>query len=80
METSVGQIDVGKLSARPCEYFGIVGCVLAPLGELRYPFQYSTPWPLMTSGGKTDGCSGERFDIFVTAFAHLRTNVNCGEL
>ena len=59
--TAVGQIDFGKVSSRPCEYFGVVGCVLAPLGELRAAVQYLIPRPLMTSGCKTTWCNGENF-------------------
>ena len=29
---SGGQIDIGKVCSRPCEYFGVVGCVLVTLG------------------------------------------------
>ena len=59
--TAVGQIDVGKVGTRPYEYFGVVGCVLAPLGELPAAVQYLIPRPLMTCGGKMIGCNGERF-------------------
>ena len=61
--TAVGQIDVGKVSTRPCEYFGVNGCVLAPLGEARVAVQYLILRPLITSGGKTTGRNGEGFDM-----------------
>ena len=78
--TSVGQIDVKKVKAHPCEYFGVVGCILAPLGKLQSPVQYLTPLPL-TSGGKTAGCNGARFDVFFCNCIYTVTaNVNCGEI
>ena len=42
MMTSIGQIDVRKVKAHLCEYFGVVGCTLAPLGKLQSPVQYLT--------------------------------------
>ena len=67
--TSVGQIDVRNVKAHLCEYF----CVLAPLGELQSPKSISDPMIFndLWTGGKTAGCNGEGFDIFVTAFAQL---------
>ena len=41
--TTVGQIGVGKVITRLCEYFCVVGRVLAPLGELRAAVQYLIP-------------------------------------
>ena len=38
--TTVGQIGVGKVSTPLNEYYGVIGCVLAPLGELRASVQY----------------------------------------
>ena len=61
--TSLGQIDVGKVSRRMCDFFGVVGCLLPPLGELQSGFQYLNPWSSMISGGKTAGHNGERFDM-----------------
>ena len=79
---SLGQIDAGKVSSRTCEYFGVFGCVLTPLGELQSAIQYVSPLPSMISGGKMAWRDGERFDMFFffTAFALLLTNVNCGEI
>ena len=57
------EIDVGKVSTRPYEYFGVAGCVLAPLCDLQAAVQYPIPRPLITSGGKTTGCNGESFDM-----------------
>ena len=61
--TAVSQIDVGKVSTRPCEYFGVNDCFLAPLDELQAAVQYLILRPLITSGGKTTGCNGESFDM-----------------
>ena len=61
--TVVGQIGFGKASTRPCEYFDVVGCVLAPLGELRAAVQYLILWPLTISGGGTAGCNGESLNM-----------------
>ena len=61
-----GQLGIGKVSSRPCEYFGIVGLILALLGEPQSAVQILTSWPLMTSGGRTAGCDGVRFDMWTT--------------
>ena len=39
-----------------------------------------TPLPSMTSGGKMAWRNGELFDMLLTAFAPLLTNVNCGQI
>ena len=59
----IDQIDSGKVSPRPWEYFGVVGWVITSLGGLLSVIQYLTPLPLMTSGGQTAGCDSERFDM-----------------
>ena len=61
-----GQLGIGKVSSRPYEYFGIVGLILALLGELQSAVEYLSSKPLMTSGGRTDGCDGIRFDMWTT--------------
>ena len=71
---SVGQIDVGKVSPRLCEYFGVVGCVLTPLGELQSAAQCVIPLPLITSGGKWIGVMENTLKSFLTALAPLLTN------
>ena len=60
---SVGQIDAGKVCPRPCECFGVFGCVLTPLGELQSAVQCVTPLPSMTSVGKMAWHNGERIDM-----------------
>ena len=58
-----GQLGIGEVSSRPCEYFGIVGFILVLLGEPQSAVQNLTSWPLMTSAGQTAGCDGVRFDM-----------------
>ena len=72
--TSRFQIDGGKVSLRQCEYFGVAGCVIIPLGRLLSAVRYLTLLPLMTSGGQTAGCDGERFYM---RDAHLMTHMVC---
>ena len=78
---SVGQIDAGKVSSRPCECYGVFGCVLIPLDELKSSVQCVSPrylqWPLEV---KWLGVMVNALICFLTAFASLLTNVNCGEI
>ena len=39
MVTSGGQIDIGKVCPRPCEYFGVVSFSMDLLGELHSAVQ-----------------------------------------
>ena len=72
MVISGGQIDIGKASPRPYEYFGVVGCFVASLNGLCSTICCAKPDTFKASGSQTDGYDGARFAMKTT---HRKTHV-----
>ena len=76
---SVGRIDIGQISPRPCEYFCVLGCVVTRLGELQFAVQHLISLPSITPGGTMAWRDGERFDMLFNCACTVINKCKFGE-